>query len=63
MRGVSLDLKLSSDSASVISSGRAFHSGMVRGKNGICLLSSAARNVVAGGVVFPRTASIVGSSW
>ena len=37
MRGVSLDLKLSSDSASVISSGRAFHSGMVRGKNDICL--------------------------
>ena len=26
-----MDLKMSSDSASVISSGRAFHSGMVRG--------------------------------
>ena len=32
MRRVSLDLKMSSYSASIISSGRAFHSGMVRGK-------------------------------
>ena len=37
MRGVSLDLKMSSDLASVISSGSAFLSGMVRGKNDICL--------------------------
>ena len=36
MRGASLDLKMSSNSASVISSGRAFHSGMVGGKNDIC---------------------------
>ena len=32
-----LDLKLSRDLAATISWGRLFHSGMVRGKNDICL--------------------------
>ena len=38
MRGASLDLKMSSHSASVISSGRAFHSGMVREKNDVAVM-------------------------
>ena len=33
----SLDLKQSRDLAATISGGRLFHSGMVRGKNDICL--------------------------
>ena len=54
MRGVSLDLKMSSNSASIISSGRPIHSGMVGGKNGICLyrvLLQGNWNVLAGRVV------------